>query len=483
MERLSGLDATFLHGETPSIHMHTLKVAIIEPAPGAGPDTFDHFRDELAKRLHLLPPFRRRVVDIPLGFHHPVWIEDPHFDINYHVRGIAIPAPGGRRQMDEVIADIASHSLDHRHPLWEIWRLEGLAEGGIVYVAKIHHSVADGVAAAHLLANVMSAHNDADEPTSSTDPWRPEPIPSTKTLLVNALRDHLRTLAELLPLIWKTFRGIGRLLRHRLRGGAPAAQPFDGPRTSLNRGLTPARSFATLSVPVAEVRAIKSALGVTLNDVVLAIVGGALRRFLELRGEESPRSLVATIPVAAPGADEEKRLAGNRLSNLFTSLCTDIDDPLERVQTIHDKMVIAKDNHERLGGSIMLEWAEYVPPRPYSWMVRLYARTGLAAKHRPPANAVVSNVRGPGERLYIAGARLRNLYSVGPIVEGIGINVTAWSYADELAFTVLACREAVPQAHEVTECLRWSLSELTRAVGEAQQSDPSDQPSVAHAGV
>ncbi len=464
MQRLSGLDATFLHGETPSIHMHTLKVAVIEPLPGSGPDTFERFRDELAKRLHLLPPFRRRIVDVPLGFHHPVWIEDPDFDITYHLRSAAIPAPGGMREVDDVIADIASHSLDHRHPLWEVWRLEGLANGAMVYVAKIHHSVADGVAAAHLLANVMSAHNEAEDPSPAVVPWHPEPVPSARTLLRDALKDHLRTLFKFVPLVWKTLMGLWRLVRHQLGGGTPAPHPFEGPSTSLNRGLTPARSFATADVPLAEVLAIKSALGVTLNDVVLAVVGGTLRRFLEQRGERPSRSLAATIPVATPGVDDDARLAGNRLSNLFTSLCTDIDDPVERVRAIHDKMAVAKANHERFGASIMLEWAEYVPPRPYSMMVRLYARTGLAAKHRPAANAVVSNVRGPSERLYVAGTRLRSLYSVGPIVEGIGINITAWSYADDLAFTVLASRESVPDAHGVTDCLRESLSELSRAV-------------------
>jgi diacylglycerol O-acyltransferase len=480
MERLSGLDATFLHGETPSIHMHTLKVAVVEATPEAGPDTFERFGEELAKRLHLLPPFRRRIVDIPLGFHHPVWIEDPHFDINYHLRRVGIPAPGGREEMDEVIADIASHSLDHRHPLWEIWRLEGLQDGCIAYVAKIHHSVADGAAAAHLLANVMSAHNEAGDPTPPTETWRPEPIPSTSTLLRDAMRDHVRKLGQLLPLVWKTLLGLGRLILHRRRGGAPAAQPFQGPITALNRGLTPARSFATMDVPIAEVRAIKTTLGLTLNDVVLAIVSGALRRFLELNDKQSLRSLVATIPVAAPAPNEDQRLAGNRLSNLFTSLCTDIDDPLERIRMIHDKMVVAKANHERFGESIMLEWMEYVPPHPYNWMVRLYARTGLAARHRPAANAVVSNVRGPSKHLFVAGMRLRNLYSVGPIVEGIGINITAWSYADTLAFTVLACRDAVPRAREVTDCLRWSLSELTGAVQGIEQPHPADNVENAH---
>lgn len=464
MERLSGLDATFLNAETPTVHMHTLKVAIVDPLPEGDEDSFERFRDELAKRLHLLPPFRRRIVAMPLGFHHPLWIEDPYFDIDFHLHRMAVPAPGGRAEVDAVIADIASHPLDRRHPLWEVWRLEGLEAGGAAYVAKIHHAVADGVAAANLLANVMSIDIGASGASDPTEVWKPEPIPAAGRLLAEAFVDHIAKLGSLPGLILRTLGGLLRLIRHRLGGAAAAPMPFEGPSTSLNRTLTPARSFATTSVDFAEVASVKSALGVTMNDVVLSVVAGGLARFLEGRGESLKRPLVATIPVATPGAEAPIRLAGNRLSNLFTSLCTDIADPVARTLAIHAKMAAAKSAHEQLGASVMGEWMEYVPPRPYAWIARTYTRLGLSTRHRPAANAIVSNVRGPGEALYIAGARLRSLYSVGPILEGIGLNVTAWSYAGELSFTVLAGREAVQNASEITECITRSLADLCAAV-------------------
>jgi len=465
MERLTGLDATFLHVQTPNIHMHTLKVAVVDDLPETGENTFERFREELGRRLHLLPPFRRRVVEVPLGFHHPVWIEDPNFDLDFHLRRAAVPEPCGHREMDDMVADIASHPLDHRHPLWEIWRLEGLADGGIAYVAKIHHSLADGVAAAHLLANVMSAHRGVAEPSSpAPDAWTPEPIPSGGRLLVDAFVAHIRQLVYLVPLIVRTLAGFARLIGHRLSGGVRAPMPFEGPSTSLNRSLTAARSFATTTVPLDAVRAAKSQLGVTMNDVVLAIVGGGIARYLEKRGEPPRRSLVASVPVAAPGADDPQRLTGNRLSNVFTSLCSDIDDPVARAHAVHDRMAAAKASHEKLGSSVMEQWAEYMPPRPYGWLMRLYSGLKLSTWHRPPANAIVSNVRGPAETLYIAGVKLRSLYSVGPVVEGIGVNVTAWSYAGDLSFTVIAGREAVPDAHELTDCIEGAIAELAAAV-------------------
>jgi diacylglycerol O-acyltransferase len=472
MERLTGLDAAFLHSETPAVHMHTLKVAIVDPPAGGGADTFERLREELGKRLHLLPPFRRRVVDVPVRFHHPVWIEDPYFDLGFHLRRIAIPAPGGQRELDAVVADIASHPLDRRHPLWEIWQLEGLADGGLAYVAKIHHALADGVAAAQLLANVMAASPAAGEPAPPAEPWAPEAMPSAAKLFFGAWPDHVRRLTRLPPLIGRTLAGMGRVARQRRRGGVPAPLPYGGPRTSLNRGLTAARSFAATRVLLAHARRVKSVLDISMNDVVLAVVAGGLLRLLERRGERPGRPLVATIPVAAAAPGEEHRLTGNRLSNLFTSLCTDIGDPLARARAIHDTMVAAKAAHERFGSTLMQEWMEYLPPPLLPWLMRLDSR--FESLHRPAANVVVSNVRGPEAALHIAGSKLRHLYSVGPIVEGIGVNVTAWSYADELSFTVLASREALPDAHELTECLEASLAELARTVDDARPKQGAD---------
>ncbi len=472
MERLTGLDATFVHAQTSVIHMHTLKVAIVDALPGLGENTFERFRDEFAARLHLLPPFRRRIVQVPFGFHHPVWIEDPNFDLDFHLRRVAVPAPGGREEMDALVADIASHPLDHRHPLWEIWRLEGLADGGVAYVAKIHHALADGIAAAHMLANVMSAEPETARPPAADDAWQPEPMPTKTRLLTDAFVDHLRKLVELMPLIARTLAGFWRVVRHRLAGGVRPSMPFDGPKTALNRRLTAARSFATTDLSLEELRTMKSALGVTMNDVVLTIVGGALKQFLEERGDSVRGSLIAAVPVATSGADDPRRLAGNRLSNLFASLCTDIDDPVDRAHAIHEKMEVAKAAHQRLGPSIMQDWVEYLPPRPYAWITRTYSRLGLSTYHRPAANVIVSNVRGPAEHLYVSATELRSLYSVGPIVEGIGVNVTAWSCADKVSFAVIAGRETIPDAHALTACLHRAAADLGAAARRPQISDP-----------
>src|SRR5437764_1989080 len=360
MERLTGIDAGFLYMETPTLHMHTLKISIVDPTTVPGGYSFARVGEVLGERLHLLPPFRRRLVEVPGGLHHPLWVEDPDFDLAHHLHRAEIAAPGGPHQLGELISDIASRQLDRSHPLWELWVVEGIEHGHIGFVAKIHHAAADGVAAAAMLANVLDAEADpGGRPQDEADPadaggppqdgadaapvappsrpWRPEPIPTGTERLVGALRDLLRNLATLPGLVRRTAAGLTAVVRRRRSGALSPPLPFSTPRTSFNRALTPNRWFAMASLPLEEVKAVRRAFGVTINDVVLALCAGALRRYLDERGELPERPLLAGVPVSTgtPDQPEGPRLAGNRVSNLFTSLRTDIADPVERRHALH----------------------------------------------------------------------------------------------------------------------------------------------------
>jgi WS/DGAT/MGAT family acyltransferase len=252
--------------------------------------------------------------------------------------------------------------------------------------------------------------------------------------------------------------------RPRRQAPAPPPRPIlDAPRTSLNGALSPRRAFASTALSLADVRAVKDAFGVTVNDVVLSLVGGALRSYLEERGERPMRPLVAEVPVAidAPG---ERRLAGNRLSNIFTSLCTDVADPVRRIGAVHEAMQTAKRLHDVLGRDLYESWTRFFPPRPFSWTMRAYSRWNLADHHPPPINVIVSSVPGPRTRLEWPGGTLQALYSVGPLVEGTALNVTAWSYVDRLCVGVLTCPDLVPDAHAVTAALHGELAALVAAV-------------------
>lgn len=459
--------------ETPALHMHTLKVAVLDPVgdPGSrspvGQElTLAWVREQVGRRIHLLPPLTRRLVQVPARFHHPVWIEDGDFDIGNHVRSRTVPAPGGQREMDGVIADIASRPLDRRHPLWEMYLLEGLADGGIGVLVKLHHAAADGVAASQLLANVMATVVDAGDDVGEGRRPPPEPEPPGWRLLVDAFLDHLRQLARLPALVATTAGRVGSVVRRRRDATVRLPRPvLDVPRTSFNGALSPDRAFATGQLPLADVRRVKEAFGVTVNDVLLAVVGGALRTYLDDRGELPDRPLVAGVPISTDRPDDVARLGGNRVSNLFTTLATDLDDPAARLHAIHAVTAEAKVQQNLLGVELMQEWVQYTPPAPYTFAVRQFSARRLAERMPPPLNVVVSNVPGPREPLYVGGTRLRDIWSVGPVLEGIGLNITFWSYVDAVEVGLIADRVAVPRPHVITALLAEALAELVEAAG------------------
>src|SRR5262249_24050370 len=407
VERLTGIDASFLYMETPTPHMHTIKVAVLEPAPDVD-YSIERVKADLRERLHLLPPFRRRVIEVPLGLHHPLWIEDPAFDLDRHVRRAVVPSPGGSRELDRVISEIASVPLDRRRPLWELWLLEGLAGGRVAAVGKIHHAVADGVAVAGLLANVMAPDLSGLAEPEREARWMPEAVPSRARLLRDALRDHGGQVRRLPALARRTLHNVRAASRWRHAAAVTPPLPLrDVPPTSFNGSLTARRTFVSTALPLDQIGLVRRAFGVTLNDVLLALVAGTLRACLEAQ-----------------------RLRGNRLSNIFTSLCTDVADPVDRLHAIHDVTTSAKTLHDVLGADLFEAWMQYAPPKLSSWWMHLYARLHVVNHHRPPVNVIVSCVPGPRAELGWPGGTLEAIYSVGPIIEGTALNFTAWSYAD-----------------------------------------------------
>jgi diacylglycerol O-acyltransferase len=361
--------------------------------------------------------------------------------------------------------------LDRRRPLWECWVLEGLADDlddpvasppsgkRVGFLVKMHHAMADGVAAAALLANVMETAADAVDPPPPAERWRPDPEPSALRLLIDAVVDGIANLRRLPALLARTFRGVRAVvLRRRAADLSPPVPILHTANTPFNGRLTPHRVWATADLRLDDVKAVRAAFGVTVNDVVLGIVAGALREHLLAVGRLPERALVAGVPVAADPAST--RLSGNRVSNLFTSLRTDVADPVERLRAIHAVTGAAKEVQNLLGIDMLADWVEYAPPKPYAWFMRAYSRLGLAERHTPPINVVVSNVPGPREPLYIAGGRLVGIWSVGPILEGIGLNVTVWSYLDRVHVGVLGCREHWDDLRVISDGIASALDEL-----------------------
>ncbi len=461
MNRLSGLDATFLYSETPTVFMHTLKIALLRVPEEEGKTTFQRFREVMSNLLDRLPAFRQRALGVPLGMHHPSWVEDPNFDLDNHVEHVLLEAPGSRVQMDEAIARVASQPLNRSRPLWTITVIEGLADGRVVFVAKIHHAVADGIASAALLSAVMT--NDPDAGVNEIAQRKVRRLPSRLRMTWDALLDQPRRIGNLAPLVVRTLMA-GRNLFAADPRKEGYTKPFNTPKTVFNGALSPTRSFASTSLDFSQIRRIKSALGVSVNDVILSIAGQAVRHYLADRGEEPDQSLVATVPVSSTAAGL-RYVRGNRLSNMFTSLCSDEPDPAKRVRSVHEAAKASKAAHGAMGSKVMAQWAEYTPAIPYQLGFKLYSKLRIAELHRPAANLVVSNVRGPAQKLFVAGAELTELISVGPILPGIGLNMTAWSYDGQVGVAVLADGVAVPNAQLIIERLQPALDELTSCLG------------------
>ncbi|HZJ07765.1 MAG TPA: wax ester/triacylglycerol synthase family O-acyltransferase [Nocardioidaceae bacterium] len=466
VERMKGVDAGYLYMETPTMHMHTLKIALLEPV-----ETVD-YRDitgQLLARLHRLPPFQRRVLPVPFALNHPMWVTDRPIDPTRHVFHDQVPAPGGMAGLEALVGRIASTPLDRSIPLWEVHVCEAFDDGRVAVVAKMHHAIADGVAANALLANIIDSTDSSAtrlEPSGQQSASGTEPTPAARTQVGLALLDAIRQLGTLPELLGRTFRALVALVRHRRHSRVKVPRPvLDVPRVSFNGPLSSRRIFATGALPLNEIKEVQHAHGVTFNDVVLAVVAGALRKWMTGRGEWPSAPLVAGVPVATDEPGAPQRLSGNRVSNLFTSLATDIDDPHERLRAISATTNESKAVQRTLGHDMLVDWVQFSPPAPLSAAMRIYSKTRAASLHPPPFNVIVSNVRGPGAPATISGARLSDLFSVGPILEGIGLNVTAWSYVGQMNFSLLSCPDLISDLGPLVAELRPALDELRKTEG------------------
>jgi diacylglycerol O-acyltransferase len=459
MKRLSGWDAMMLYSETPNIPMHTLKVAVIDAAGFEGDYNFELFRQTVRKRMPVLEPLRYQLVDIPFKFHHPMWMENVAVDLDYHVRRARVRSPGGRRELDELIGELAGTPLDRTRPLWEFHFVEGMANDRFAVIGKVHHALADGVASANLLARAMDPRVSASEQGGTS---QPDPPPSTSALLRAAGRDHVRQLAKLPRLVKNTAGGISRVRRHAAdRERNPAlARNFRPPETFINHVVSPTRTFATATLALADVKETKNELGVTINDLVLATSAGALRE-LRLRYEKNSDQPIITSVAAATDTSPE-RITGNRLSGIFVSLPVHVSDPLDWVRLTKLSAELAKNVYQLLGPEIPGRWSAYLPPPLAPFVFR---RMAVSSAQNKLFNIPISNVPGPRKRGSIAGAPMSEIYSVGPVMAGAGINITVWSYVDQLNISVLADDVTVEDPHEVTDAMIRAFTAIRTAAG------------------
>lgn len=470
MERLTGLDAAFLYFETPTHHMHVAMTMVLDPSTVPGGYSFDTIKEFIRGRLHLVPPFRRRLVEVPLNLAHPVWVEDPNFDIDYHIRRIGCPAPGGRRELGEMAGQIASTPLDRSKPLWELWVVEGLKQDRIGVVTKVHHAAIDGASGADLMVHLFDLTPEAADPPPPED-REPEHIPNELELLGYAAASRFRKTVALPKLVGETVGAISRVAAGRRDPERKVgAAPLTAPKTSWNGPLSSQRNVGFARVDLEEVRALKSEFGCTVNDIVLALCAGTLRSYLLDHGGVPDKPLIATCPVSVRPTGDSK--LGNRVSAMFTTLDTHLADPVERLRAIQSCTAGAKEEHNAVGADMLQNWAEYAAPNTFNLASRLYSSFGLAGAHRPIHNVIISNVPGPPFPLYYAGAEMVAAYPLGPVMEGVGLNITVLSYNGSVDIGFLVDRQLVPDVWVMAEHVQGALLELQEAAGLAPAKNP-----------
>ena len=460
MERLSGLDASFLYLETRSQLMHVVGVIEIDPSTMPGGYSFHAMRDELSRRISAMPNFRRKLDNSLLNIDHPVWVEDADFDIEKHVRRVGVPAPGGERELTELIGHIAGRELHRSKPLWEMWVIEGMANGNVAVVLRMHHANVDGVTSAEMLSQLCTIT--PEPPQLDADKIKETAGGTSRlTMAVGGALNFVQrplALARLLPGTVKVPIGWAK----RAMEGSAMPLPFQAPGTPFNAPITPHRSLALTQLPLDDVKRVKDRYGAKINDVVLAIAAGALRSYLQNHGGLPDRPLVAMVPVSVHGSDETALVetGTNKVSGMFTQLATDVDDPVERVERAAELARRSKDHHADIDANILRAWAQFAPGEILQQLMKSYGGRKLSALHPPVFNVVVSNVPGPPLPLYYLGARVVGVYPLGPIFHGLGLNISVFSVDKSINVGLLGCTELVPDIDKLAHSFEDELAKL-----------------------
>ncbi|MBI2383158.1 MAG: wax ester/triacylglycerol synthase family O-acyltransferase [Gammaproteobacteria bacterium] len=472
MKQLSGLDAIFLNLETNAVPMHVGGLAILDPSTAPTDFGIHSVKRLIEQRLHLLPSFRRRLVASPLNLDQPYWIEDPEFDLESHVRHRALPRPGTDRQLADFVCDVMSTRLDRSMPLWRFYYIEGLQGGRVAVLAKIHHACIDGVSGAEIMSTLLDLTPEPRPNPPPERPWVPDPVPTPLQLVQQTLKnlatrpgDAWRLLRESAPVLVSAGRAAlaqrraARQARDARPGKADGLKGAAAPRMLFNTTITARRAYAFRSVPLADVKQVKNSFGVTVNDVVLAVSGQALRDYLLEKRALPDRSLIAAIPVSVR-AESDKGTHGNKIAMARAPLGTHIADPAERLRAISQRMGSFKRSFKASPARLLMDWANVPAPAVFAQAARLFENFSIQDYVYPPFNLVVSNVPGPPQPLYLAGARVLAHYPVSIPYHGLAFNITVMSYQDNLDIGLTAHRGTVPDVERVMELMVASLERL-----------------------
>jgi diacylglycerol O-acyltransferase len=474
-DRLTGLDASFLHLENTGAHMHVASCLLFE----GDPPGYDELVAHLESRLHLVPRYRQRLAEVPFGQGRPRWVDDPSFNVRYHVRHTALPAPGGEKELEQLCGRVFGQRLDRNKPLWETWIAEGREGGGFAILGKTHHALVDGVSGVDITTVLFDAAPDPVPTAEPSTPWLPRPVPGGTQLLAEALveratmpsemargvRAALRAPRQALGALTGSLEGLGALAWAGVRPAPPSP---------LNVPIGPHRRFTWVRGDLAQFKAIKGTLGGTVNDVVLAAVSGALGRFLRRRGQPTEGvELRAMVPVSVR-ADAERGALGNRVAAMWAPLPLYAVDPVERFGIVSEAMRGLKESGQAVGAEVLTQLTGFAPTTVMAQAARLQARQRFF-------NVVVTNVPGPQMPLYLLGRRMTDVFPMVPLASGQALGIAIMSYDGRINFGLLADYDALPDVEDLAEDLGASIEELAIAAGVPTRPTPAPKPQSAPA--
>jgi len=454
-DRLTALDASFLHLEKDGAHMHVASIFLF----AGDPPSHDELIEAIEAKLHLVPRYRQRLADVPLGQGRPVWVDDPYFNAGYHIRHTALPDPGGDAELKRLAGRLFAQPLDRSKPLWEMWLVEGLADGRWALVCKTHHALVDGVSGVDITAVLLDASSDPVPPAPPDRAWTPAPVPHPTQLLAEALIERVTQPAEIVRGLRAATRAPRQALTALAGLAAQAAAGFDpAPPTPFNVEIGPHRRYTWVDAELSQFKAIKDALGGTVNDVVLTAVTLALGRYLRRQGHDT-RELVlkAMVPVSIR-ADVEQGALGNRVANMYAPLPVGLEDPAEAFAVVHGEMQHLKSSGQAVGAEVLTRLVDFAPPTILSQAARLQSRQRLF-------NLVVTNVPGPQIPLYVLGRRMVAMYPVVPLAQRQGLGIAIMSYDGSLGFGLLSDYDAVPDLEALSDDLQRAIADLVAKAG------------------
>ncbi len=462
IQQISGYDAAFLYAESPTSPMHVATLNIVE-----GSLKYEDFKDIIASKLHLIPKFRQRLLNVPMNLDYPYWVDDPNFDIDLHLNRIKLPDPSNWKTLRNLTSKLFSAPLDLRRPLWSVHFIEGIDEiaqvpkGSVAIVTKVHHVMIDGSSGVGLMGVLYdSDKNGKQKKRSKPKPFNPEPLPDELSLLLKSGYQFFKNPFRIPKTVAETaFSFIKSKAAKKLSIQREfSSTKFPVPITIFNGSISAKRTWGTALLSFERINALRKVMGGSINDIILAICAGAIRRYLVEKEKLPIHPLVANVPISIRSEDSTKM--NNQIANMMIQIATHIEDPLDRLEYIQEQTMLGKSRHNTMGAKTLAKMADVVPFGLANLAAGLYSKYNIKDLHRPPFNVTITNVPGPRGLLYLNGHKVVSIFGLTPVVDGFGLIIAAFSYNGLVSITTTSDAKTMPDADVFSRYIRESANEL-----------------------